>query len=170
MDKIIQLAKKLKALADRGVDGEKINAEKMLQKIMKQHNLSMEDVEGEKKERAYFKVDKLQEQIFYQVVTSVVGSDYDSYTNPHKRGKIILLVTASEAIEIQMKYDFFWKLYHEELLIFRHAFIVKNRIFHPEGKTIDMDELSPEEKERHQRVSMMAESIRKGELNKQLKK
>ena len=50
MSKYIELAKKLKALADRGIGGEKINAEKMLNALMKKHKISIEDIEGEKQE------------------------------------------------------------------------------------------------------------------------
>jgi hypothetical protein len=49
MNKIIELAKKLKALSTQGFGGEKINAEKMLQKIMVKHNLTIEDVAGRRK-------------------------------------------------------------------------------------------------------------------------
>ena len=168
MDKIIQLAKKLKALSDKGVGGEKINAEKMLQKIMEKHNLSIEDVEGEKKDFAYFKADQKQEEIFWQVVSSVLGK-YSSYVDERKRGYFLLKVTASEAVEIQMKYDFFWKLYQEEFEIWRAAFIAKNDIYHPKGNKIDMDDLSGEELQKIKRIAEMTNSIKRGELRKQLR-
>lgn len=167
MDKIIQLAKKLKALSDKGVGGEKINAEKMLQKIMEKHNLTIEDVEGEKKDFAYYKVNQKQQEIFWQVVSSVIGK-HTSYTDKRKRGYFLLKVTASEAVEIQMKYDFFWKLYQEEFDIWRSAFIARNDIYHPDGNKIDMADLSGEELQKIKRIAEMSQSIKRGELRKQI--
>lgn len=46
-NKAIDKAKKLKALADRGIGGEKLNAKAQLDKLMKEHNLSDTDVDTE---------------------------------------------------------------------------------------------------------------------------
>jgi hypothetical protein len=45
-DKIIDKAKKLKELADRGVDGEKETAQRMYDSYKQKHNLTDEDVDG----------------------------------------------------------------------------------------------------------------------------
>ena len=58
MSKNIDLAKKLKALADRGVDGEKTNAEAMLNSLMKKHNITIEEIEGEELLDFFFKIEK----------------------------------------------------------------------------------------------------------------
>ncbi len=47
-EKIIDKAKKLKELADRGVDGEKETAKRMYDAYKKKHNLTDEDVQGHK--------------------------------------------------------------------------------------------------------------------------
>ena len=44
-EKYLELARKLKALADKGIDGEKYNAQKQLDKIMKKYGIRMEDLE-----------------------------------------------------------------------------------------------------------------------------
>jgi len=44
--KILDKAKKLKELADRGVGGEMENAKDMLEKYMKKHNITMDEIEG----------------------------------------------------------------------------------------------------------------------------
>ncbi len=41
MDKIIELAKKLKALSERGEGGEKLNADRMLKDLMNKHDISL---------------------------------------------------------------------------------------------------------------------------------
>lgn len=42
--KYLELAKKIKALADRGVGGEKINAAAMLELHMTRHGITMENI------------------------------------------------------------------------------------------------------------------------------
>lgn len=44
--KILDKAKKLKELADRGIDGEMDNAKVFLDKYMKKHNIEMSELEG----------------------------------------------------------------------------------------------------------------------------
>jgi len=46
--KILDKAKKLKELADRGIGGEKVNAKYMLENYMKKHNIKMEEIESHK--------------------------------------------------------------------------------------------------------------------------
>lgn len=166
--KILELAKKLKALSEQGVGGEKINAQKMLAAIMKKHNLTIEDIEGEKKEFAYFKVGVLQSMIWAQVVSSVIGAKFDTYVSKKKRGYRIIKVTAFQAVEIQFRYDFYWKLFKEELQVFKAAFIAKNNIYHPGSDKLDIDDISKEEYERLKRVQEMADSIKQGQLLKQI--
>ena len=45
-NKILDKAKKLKELADRGIGGEKDNAKVMLEKWMLKHNITMNELEG----------------------------------------------------------------------------------------------------------------------------
>ena len=71
MNKHIELAKKLKALADKGIGGEKVNAEKMLNDLLKKHNITIEDVEGEKTENYFFKVKPEDSNLFIQIVKRV---------------------------------------------------------------------------------------------------
>lgn len=168
MSKILDLAKKMKALADKGVGGEKANAVDMLEKIMEKHNLTMEDIEGEKKDHHYFKVSTKQEEIFWQVARSVIGK-CESFINKKKPGYFIFELTALEAVELQMKYDFYWRLYEEEFEIFRAAFIQRNSIFHPDGKQIDPNDLSPKEREKAMRVIEMSQKIKNEVFRKQLK-
>lgn len=46
--KILDKAKKLKALADRGVDGEMESAKNMLTKYMEKHNITLKEIENHK--------------------------------------------------------------------------------------------------------------------------
>jgi hypothetical protein len=102
MDKIIELAQKIKALADRGIGGEKLNAQQQLKRIMKKYNISTADIEGDKKEFVAFKVKRESCALFDQVVSTVLGVDFELYTDKRKRNCTMLLVTSSEAVQIRM--------------------------------------------------------------------
>ena len=54
-DKIHIKLIKLLALAERGVGGEKVNAQRMLEKLMKRHGIEMSDLAGEKIETRWFR-------------------------------------------------------------------------------------------------------------------
>lgn len=77
--KHIELGKKLKALSEQGIGGEKTNAEKMLNSLLKKHNISIEDIEGEKVDYYYFKIKKDDVRLWSQIVKSVNNNKrYDS--------------------------------------------------------------------------------------------
>ncbi len=78
-------------------------------------------------------------------------------------------MTASQAIETHAKYEFYWKIYKEELEIFREAFIARNDIYDPNGKSLKSHELTKEQLARMKRVQGMAESIKEASFRKQLK-
>ncbi len=64
MDKYIELAKKLKAHADRGFDGEKINAEKMLNRLLEKHGITIEDIEQDKKSDYFFNLNTIDSRLW----------------------------------------------------------------------------------------------------------
>lgn len=80
MSNAFELAKKLKALADRGVDGEARSAEQLLAAHLKKHGISLAELEeGHVIERVFsFKKWATDQQRFFrQVVSSVMQRDYD---------------------------------------------------------------------------------------------
>lgn len=52
-EKLLVRARKLKALADRGIGGEKVNAQKKLDEFLLKHGLLLEDVESVKNHRVF---------------------------------------------------------------------------------------------------------------------
>lgn len=50
-----ELLKKIKALADRGVDGERESAQTLLARLMEQYGISETDLEEERRETAWFR-------------------------------------------------------------------------------------------------------------------
>lgn len=170
MSKYIELAKKLKILSEQGVAGERYNAQKMLDNLIRKHNISFEQIESEKKEQLVYIVKKSQARLFSQVVYSVLGKEYEVRVSIKHPTQKWVMSTKSQEIEIRLKFDFYWKAYQKQLEIFYQAFLQKNSIFpdDPELK-LKESELTEEEKERRRRIVAMAIGMEKEEFLKLLK-
>lgn len=136
-EKTIQRIKKLQALAERGVGGEKETAEKMLQKMLEKNGIrSLDELQSEKYEYVLFPYNgkyemKLLKQCIYKVLTA--ASDRTYYRTKGKRQKLGIYCTKAQKIEIQMEFDFYRKVFYEELDIFISAFINAQSIFPPDA-------------------------------------
>lgn len=71
-------------------------------------------------------------------------------------------------LEIEANYAFFRAAMEEELEIFYSAFACKNNLFPSEDKAKprDIEELSPEEKDRYMKVGLMAKGMERHTLRK----
>ncbi len=177
MSKAIELAKKLKALADKGVGGEKQNAEQMLQKFLKKHNLTIEEIEGEKVNRYFFKIEKENQKLLHQIVkiTNRNLSLWGEFPKNKMRqlrlsGNYMTECTASEFVEIKSKFDFYSNLYQDELDIFYTAFLHTNNLLVKSSSEDKEEKTSIEELERQRRALLMSSQIKKGHYLKQLEK
>lgn len=176
MNKYIELARKLKALADKGVGGEKTNAEKMLVDLMNKHQLTLADIDGEEVKEYFFKVDEEFNDLFYQITKSVnrdipVYRYTKSIVRQHiLKGNHEIKCTVAEYIEIEQSFDIYCKLYKEELKTFYEAFIHANSIYPKtkEDEKKSLHELSDEEIEKWMQKVLMAQNIKKANIKKQL--
>jgi len=169
-DKYIALANKLKELANRGVGGEKTNAQAALDRLMKKYNISPEDLESEDVGLYWMKVgsgDQLA-TLFQQVASTVIGLTPTYSDKKYKKGKLGIKCTQSQAIEVEAKFGFYKSLYQKELDVFVVGFITANELFPLNGNIISYDDMTPEEREQRERASALAGNIKKGTFAKQL--
>jgi len=167
--KLIELARKINELAKRGIEGEREAAEIALDRLMRKHGITIEDIEGEEKTRCHFAYGSAPEkQLLMQVIASV--TKIKSYFVPRNGNtkNIVMDLTAAENIEIEFKYAIYRRLLKEEYEIFYCAFVQKNKIFHPDAEAKEHVEPTPEQKAKNRRILDMAESIKKGNIHKQL--
>jgi hypothetical protein len=176
MSKHIELAKKLKALADKGVGGEKLNAEKMLNSLLKKHNLTIEDIEGEKTDNYFFKLKKEEDERLWSQIVKSVNPDINCYGElPAKEvrrlkmdGNYFITSTLAEYIEIEAKFNIYKRLYKEELNVFYHAFCTANDILVKPKKPIDIIDLSVDELKTYMRIRQISHNIKSEQYRKQL--
>lgn len=168
-DKALELAKKLKALADKGTGGEKENAQVHLDRLLKQHGITLEDLERDVQNWYPFKIKKGQMQMFVVMVAHVCSLETRWIQGGDKKLTQILC-TASEALELQAKFDFYWRAYTEELDIFKRAFVMKHELW--ANGTFEEDKLTPEERAKREedakRARLMALGLKKQQYLQQL--
>lgn len=160
-DKTKDRIKKLQALAERGVGGEKDTAKRKLEKLLADNNIfSLEELEGDKVEYFLFSYKGEHEiQLLKQCVYKVLGAKTDrtTYRTRGTRQKLGYYCTKAQKLEIELEFEFYRDAFYEELTVFMSAFIQKQGIFPPDAPKGSIDTLD----ERDLKMAMMAQGINK---------
>jgi hypothetical protein len=180
MQKAIDLAKKLQALAQKGVDGEKLNAEKLLEAHLQRHNLTMDDITGDETNEYYFTIDNDDEVKLWQQIVAVIDKNIKKYKFDKKtiktyalKGNCMLQCTPAQYIEIESMFVTYKRLYAQEIKVFYRAFLTANDLLVIPDTTkdnTDYSTMSKDEISNLLRASAMASSIKTETHRKQLNK
>lgn len=175
MEKILALAKKLKALADRGIDGEKTTAMEMLQKFMTKHNITLDMINEDDTKEYTVKMEIEKYKFWRQVVASVIGNSavihYKRKDNASKKTYWITC-TPSQYLEIEAKFSFFYNIYLQEENIFYKAFIQTQKLYTKvDNEDLDKEEkpLTTEEKQELWKMANMMAGMTRHHFAKQIK-
>ena len=173
-EELLKRLERVKALAERGVGGEKENAEALLKRLMEKYGISDEDIE-DTSTRTYFIRYQTQweRKLLHQIAYMHLGSGHSfgcvgTYTN-RSRKKVGVECTPAQYIEIEADYEFFRTAMEEEMSIFYTAFISKNNLF-PPPELASPDDDSDEEIDlvRAKKVSAFMMGIERRTRNKAL--
>lgn len=164
-----ELLKKIKALAERGVGGEKESAEKLLSQLMEKYGITEEEISEDTVECEWFRYkDNIQKRLLNQIIYMILGN-VDTYKRAGGRHKLIgAYCTAAQRIEIEMNFEFFRNAMEKELKTFYSAFCHKNRLFPPEEmarETMPEDEVSKLEA---MKIGMMMEGMERHTIKKMI--
>ena len=130
-----ELLKKIKALAESGVGGEKENAQKLLQELMEKYNIQEEDIEED-----VIKEFDNKEKDIYKILAIIVGKDVEDGKKGfysyrwNGRKKYFIKCTSAEFLEFEAKFKFYMHHFKIEIERFYSAFIQANKIFPPPDK------------------------------------
>lgn len=167
MDDKIAWALKLKALAERGVGGEKENAAKLLETIMKKYNIDESVLnQSEIKHREFKYRDKIEDKLLNQIIYKITGNQ----ERWHYKGiKPVLVAECTEAqkVEIDILFEFYMTIWKQELDVFLRAFIQKNKLFSSDPKEVDH---SPIDEETRRKINSLMDGIDARTPLKQLKR
>lgn len=139
-DKRIELLLKFKALSEQGNGGEKTTANEMLNKALKKHGLTIEDLEKEEMETRTFKIKDKSDSL-----NVLVQCIYDVHpdakiTQAVNALKIFCDLNSSEYIEVLEKYHHYYNYWLKEKSQLFVAFLVKNRLGTDRKSSVEIDE------------------------------
>lgn len=183
MEKILELARKLKALSGQGVGGEKTNATQKLIQLCEKHGIPLSEITDEEPSRDHEvwveKDPSLEWKFFVQTAASVLGHDFKAgrYLHAYRKGqkyagkrRCYLHCTSSEFIEIQAKHAFFYRHFMDEVHVLYKAFIQTNKLYTKSdpNKQSEERELTDEEKAEMGKVMNMMQGLDRKIFHKQL--
>lgn len=178
---IIEKIKKVKRLAEKGVDGEKESAQKRVEEMMQRYGITEADLDEEKEELfAYY----VESTWGWRLLNQIIGKNFPDihamYMPNHKiptehrrlfkeiaKGKkhnVMCCCTAALFVEVTTFYEIMHRSFQEQAEIFFYAFLYENDLL-VEG---DNHEPSEEELKKAKQAGLMAMGIEKAEVHKAL--
>lgn len=133
-ERILRKLERVRALAERGVDGERENAERTLAALMARYGITEEELEDDRVETHWIAYRTEHERkLLHQLAYMYLGRGHTfgcvgRYTN-RKRKKVGVECTAAVYIEIEADYEFYRQALAEEMDIFYSAFVQKNNLY-----------------------------------------
>lgn len=171
-ESIKEKLKKLLALAERGVQGEAENARRLLEKLCKQHGVSMEELLDENQVKYYFfdvGRDKTQVDLFAQCYYKVANSNRMAYKQV-SRSRIAVEMTAMQYAELVSLFEWhkanFKKDFEDMKKNILLAYCRKHRLYSDTPDDGACRELTAEERERLIKIIMMQESLNDNQYHK----
>lgn len=157
-ERLLEKVKRVQALAERGVDGEKESAAALLDRLMKQYGISEAEIAEDRREIAWFRFKtplerKLLVQVIYTVTGRIPCECVGRYTG-RKRKQVGIECTAAERLEIEISFEFYNAALEQELKRFYSAFLNKNHIF-PENAIDELPDAGEIDFEEAKRLAMM---------------
>ena len=129
MAKREDILRKLKALAERGVGGEAINAGELLKRMMEKYGITEDEISDDCIERCEFRYSGVfGKDLMHQIIFMVCG-EITMYQYRGNSKIVIADVTTVQRIEIEAAYTFYRKRLDEGLRKFYDAFVQKQYLF-----------------------------------------
>lgn len=136
-DKKRALLHKLRSLAERGIGGERENAQRMLEKKLEEFGIDPEDFElNEDVGDLWFKVPKYS-KMFVLIAAEVLDVDTIRYTKAKSGKEIGIRCTASQAVEIELIYAAYRRGLDKEIEMLKEAYFYRNNLYSTATRSFD---------------------------------
>lgn len=162
--------KKILQLAEKGIGGEKANAQKLLDRLLKKSGLTIEDLKDqEKKSLHYFRYKSWYEERLINQILMTVADDrkLPLYVNRRMRKVIGAYLTNAQKIEVDLLFDSYKKALEGEMRLLYRAFLHVNKIF-PLSDELEDRELTDEEAWQLKKMVAMMRTMDKVQVRKAL--
>ena len=169
---------KIKALAERGVDGEQAAAQAMLENILARHNLTLADIEDAAPVRNWVEVSfsgKHEKTLMTHVILKV-RQEPDTFRirrAKRVRSSYWVELSAAEHVEVEFLFELMRKALADEFDKVLTAFIFTNKLMGPRRER-DEDDDKPdtrthEERMRTRQIAQMAMGMSRVNVTKAIK-
>lgn len=183
-DKIIDRIMKVKALVDRGIDGERAAAEKLLKELMDKYGITEADIDSEKVDYHLLKTGS--EQMFIQLFSQIFHLRFGKHEHfadirkmPKKDKRILseaglgdkdadvaFQCTYAEFIETKTVFDLYKADFLKQFEVFQYAYFDKNDLLIPRDD--EMPAITDEEIKKTLQAARMSIGIEKKEIHKMI--
>ena len=120
--KLIEKAKRLKALADRGEGGEKVNAEMFYREFIAKYNIAEGDINPQHYNRV-FRLKSRDYEVFLSHVILAVNPF--AIIDDEKKGQYGVVLDDEDFLEVNERTNFFYEAFEREKQVFFIAFMEK---------------------------------------------
>lgn len=182
-EEIIEKLKKLRRLADDGVDGEKDNARRRVEELMAKYGITEDDLADEKENIYTYYIDGIFCWDLMKQIACVMNNDFKIMYLPlvklprdvratikhyadGKKHNVVMTCTATMFIELTSKYEVLFNGLKKQADAFFYAFLDANDLLLRRSK--NTPEPTEEEMEMYKRASRMSLGIDKVNVFKQL--
>ena len=168
----IELLRKIQALAERGVGGEKRNAEELLARMMAAYSITEQDLKKDeiKFQTFPYKTDldrRLIKQMIY-MVTGETPCGVKRVATGRTLKEVGVDCTDAQRVEIEIARRFYAEAMEKDLDVFFVAFCKRNNLYPPNGETVSVDEMTSSEALQDKRASIMAAAMEEHTMRKML--
>lgn len=168
-ERVIDELKKIKALADAGIDGEALAAAKLLQARLGKYGLTLEDISDPGNRTFYVRYYSPEDRRLVRQVAYSFGIDLFSVKVQNRKIKeFAVICTPSVWADFSTTLDVMRKAWEEELKVFFAAFVKSQNLFPSDGPVRDVAEMTPEERAAALRMLAMAGNIDRRQVQKRL--
>lgn len=178
---ILDRIRKIKALADAGIEGERDNAQRLLDELMQRYGITEEDLASETREPHFFTIDNPKTNSYdwklLMQLAALIDPDFRimpinkeirhliRFHPEAKTSNIVMTCTRAQFIELTAKYTLYRKGWEENLETFFYAFLKRNELL-IQATTAEMP--TTRELVRAERAQLMLRGIEKTVYHKQL--
>lgn len=129
---IVEKLKKIAALAQSGVAGERETAQRFLAQLLEKHHLTMEDITEERAQwKAFAYRNKTEKALLSQIVSYITQQPTISF-KIHRR-QLWYELTMVQALDVTACFGHYRKEYNSQLKNFFIAFIHRHNLFAEDG-------------------------------------
>lgn len=168
METIVEKLKKIEALANSGIDGERENAKRMLDALCAKHGVTVDElVEPTLSWYRFRPKDHVDEMLLCHVVGFVCQT---RRIKMRKAGKARHLeLTRAQALDVEEAIRHYRKVWRENLTDYMAAFIHAHRLYAPRDEGAEPPEISAEDIMRAEKLIKMSRGISTSHWERRLK-